>query len=61
MTMKVTVKNEDPSRNALVTQLDKQRDGTKKVRSTTPLTPGATKEFWIYSGDTGSEITVEEA
>jgi hypothetical protein len=65
MTMKVTIKNEDPTRTARVTCYDRSKgveEGniyfpTHQRGEQTELLPGESKEFWIHSG---RDLKVEE-
>lgn len=55
MTMKLTIKNEDQNRTAVVKTLDfhpgNSEPATVPVESATAeIAPGATAEFWIHSG-----------
>ena len=49
MTMRITVKNEDTSRTAVVKQLEGP-EFSPTLAGTSEIKPGESAEFWIYVG-----------
>lgn len=53
MTMRLTIKNDDPARSAVITVIDQHpdvRDGAPSVASMTDLSPGQQTHVYIHAG-----------
>jgi hypothetical protein len=54
MTMRLTIKNEDPNRSAATTLIDVGPSGARisegKAEAPVTLAPGESREVWIHSG-----------
>ena len=57
MTMRLTIRNEDPSRAARVTTIDFAGTPSEVASLTVVIEPDGEREFWIHAGRT---LRVEE-